>query len=75
MNDPNLLKEAKNHPTLRPFVEAYERQSEALEASYDLLREAGDVTLQLSAEWMEQLEEACQSGAPTMTQPQFGTRC
>jgi len=75
VNDPNVLIEAKKHPTLRPFVVAYEQQSEELEASYDLLREAGDVTLQLSTEWMAQLEEACQSGAPTKTQPQFGTRC
>jgi hypothetical protein len=76
--DPDrVLDEAREHASLRPFVEAYRRQGEELEGFYEAVREAGDVTLAVSTDWMEQLEEACRpvSGRTNQVNMGFGTRC
>lgn len=75
MNDPRVPTKAKDHPMLRPFAEALELQNIELEGAYVLLREAGDVALHVSTDWMDQLEETCRSGNTTPAQSPHGHRC
>lgn len=72
-----VLNEAREHASLRPFVEAYRQQNEELEEFYGAVRGAGDATWAVSADWMEQLEEACRpvSGPAYQVRMSFGTRC
>ena len=75
MNVSSVLAEARQEPTLRPFVVAFERQSQKLEASFAVLRDAGEITIQIDREWMDQLEQSCRNSTSTAMPAPCGTRC
>lgn len=71
------LREASRHACLRPFVDAICRQREEVDSFYRVLREAGDMTLGVSTDWMGQFDEACmvEPGNRFDRNVSFGTRC
>lgn len=71
------LRKASRHACLRPFVDTVCRQREEVDSFYRVLREAGDMTLGVSPDWLEEFEEACkvEAGDRFDANVSFGTRC
>ncbi len=49
----------KQDPSLRSFAQAYAQQTLELEEFYDVLRAAGETRVQVSEEWLEELQDVC----------------
>ena len=70
------LDEARRQPQLRAFVETIEGQNEQFGEVAAELRERGDRNLQISRDWMEELEEACRPQPEATAHPsRLGARC